>query len=679
MRARLILPMVVAVASLWPSAAAHAAGWVSSAPLSPADRVATEPGVLVTPGGERVIAWVQNLQNGFTAENISVRVAPAGGDFGPTQTFAGGVDGPRLAVAADGTVALAWTEFGTRTVHIARMLPGQSSFVEATPLTVPSAEAPFDVKLAFDGDDALAAFQSSAQSANSTSIWLAHLAPGSGAVSLATGAPLDHHATPQGQPQVFLDEPSIAVDGGRVFVSWQQQNEGVLNSNGVVVTDASTSVKYAMRPAGGQFGAPVTVDSTVDHSEFSPDMTPHLAGGGGHVYIVWVRPRDQQDVNFEDLGAGGPQLRIPTDPFLGDLHVGADRSGTLIVAGDAQPPGSDNRAVSAAVVPAGTAPAAAVRLTSPGISRQADDLAVAADGTALVLPDRFPDSFSRAVQVFASVRPAGGGFGATQDVSSLQDGSADPFDFASAAVAPGGRALVLWSAGDNSGAPNGRLRLSEFDATPPVFGAVSVPARATAGQRAGFSATATDALAPSTTISWDFGDGSQADGASVTHVFGAPGAATVTVTATDSAGNTVSQTRIVPVAPARAGVDRTTPVISRLSLAHARFRVGSRGTAAIASTRRRHPSAPTGTTLRMTLSERATVAIQIRRRTRGRGVLRGTLVRAGAGPGALSISFSGRIGRAALGSGPCVATVTAIDGAGNRSVPRTIGFTVVAR
>ena len=233
MRLRFLLPAAIAATfSLVP--AAHAAGWVSSGPLSPDDRVASEPQVVVTPSGERVIAWVQNLQNGFTPENVSVRVAPPGHDFGAAQTFAGQVDGPKLAVAADGTVALAWTESATRTVHIARMAPGQTNFVEATPLTVAGGETPFDVQLAFNGADAVAAFESSVDPVST--VWAARLPAGGGAVALdpgpATGGALDHASVPAGQPREFVDDPNIAADGGKIFVSWQRQTEGVLNNNG---------------------------------------------------------------------------------------------------------------------------------------------------------------------------------------------------------------------------------------------------------------------------------------------------------------------------------------------------------------------------------------------------------------------------------------------------------------
>jgi hypothetical protein len=108
--------------------------------------------------------------------------------------------------------------------------------------------------------------------------------------------------------------------------------------------------------------------------------------------------------------------------------------------------------------------------------------------------------------------------------------------------------------------------------------------------------------------------------------------------------------------------------------------VGVRGTAVVASAGRKRPAtklAPAGTVLRMVLSERATLALSISRARGSRRTAVGTLVRTSAGPGALAIAFSGRIGRTALAPDTYVATVVAIDGAGNRSRPVRVAFTVV--
>jgi hypothetical protein len=129
------------------------------------------------------------------------------------------------------------------------------------------------------------------------------------------------------------------------------------------------------------------------------------------------------------------------------------------------------------------------------------------------------------------------------------------------------------------------------------------------------------------------------------------------VTAVDGAGNSTQQTRVVAVAPAPGTAvpeDRVAPTVSGVSLAHKRFRAGSRGSA-----------------LRLKLSERATLVVTV---ARGK-LVRATLVRASAAPGAVSLQISGR----ALRPGVYTASVAAIDGAGNRSSARRVKFTVVRR
>ena len=78
----------------------------------------------------------------------------------------------------------------------------------------------------------------------------------------------------------------------------------------------------------------------------------------------------------------------------------------------------------------------------------------------------------------------------------------------------------------------------------------STPCRAgdwDAGAAIGMAATASDRLSvPS--ITWSFGDGATATGPAVSHAYGSAGAYTVTVTATDAAGQrTTSATRAVSI------------------------------------------------------------------------------------------------------------------------------------
>ncbi len=258
------------------------------------------------------------------------------------------------------------------------------------------------------------------------------------------------------------------------------------------------------------------------------------------------------------------------------------------------------------------------------------------------------------MQIEASRRVPGGGFGSPEDVSGVQDGG-DGGANASAAIGPDGSEFAVWLATDADGTVNDRIHLSERDATPPRFTTVAIPPVLTVGATGRLSASASDLLTGPAHIRWDFGDGSQAAGNSVTHAFGSPGSRRITVTATDTVGNSVTEAHTIDV---RATVVPA-PAVSRVAFIRTRFKVSRRG----------------GSALTFTLNVRATVIIDVRR---GRARA-GELVRLTVSPGRPRIAFSGRIDGHALAPGRYTATVIAVEGARRRSRPRTASFTIVRR
>jgi Tol biopolymer transport system component len=143
------------------------------------------------------------------------------------------------------------------------------------------------------------------------------------------------------------------------------------------------------------------------------------------------------------------------------------------------------------------------------------------------------------------------------------------------------------------------------------------------------------------------------------------------------------------------GADTRRPVIARLSLSNKVFAVGRAPTPRSAVRQR---SAKRGTRFRFSLSERADLRIELRRARPGRRaggrcrkptrvnrskrrctryVLAGVLRRDDLSGGRRSVRFSGRLGRRPLRRGGYLAVLTAVDEAGNRSLPRRVRMTIV--
>lgn len=93
----------------------------------------------------------------------------------------------------------------------------------------------------------------------------------------------------------------------------------------------------------------------------------------------------------------------------------------------------------------------------------------------------------------------------------------------------------------------------------PILDAMTIPPGLTAGQTAGFTASARDVAADALTFSWDFGDGSPvATGSAPPHTYAADGQYTVALTVDDGDGGVVTRAANVTVAgvgPTIDGID----------------------------------------------------------------------------------------------------------------------------
>ena len=294
----------------------------------------------------------------------------------------------------------------------------------------------------------------------------------------------------------------------------------------------------------------------------------------------------------------------------------------------------------------------------------------------------------------SATRSPGGAFGPIEDVAE------HPSDLlASPRLAADGlgNATAAWS---RSSPSEFVVEVTHYDASPPQFGAIEVPAAGVAGAAVPMSAAGSDVLSPVST-SWSFGDGGAADGAQVSHAYAAPGRYEVRVTLTDGAGNAASATRSIEVAAPAVAADSSAPGVSAYRVGARRFSVARAATPADAVA----AGTPRGTSFAYTLSEAARARLTIaraetgvrvgsacRKRTRRllaqlrrrkqrvrrctRYVRAGVLTRT-SHQGANRVAFSGRIGKRALKPARYRTTLTATDPAGNTSAPRNVTFTIV--
>ncbi|WCB93926.1 hypothetical protein DSM104299_02652 [Baekduia alba] len=142
-------------------------------------------------------------------------------------------------------------------------------------------------------------------------------------------------------------------------------------------------------------------------------------------------------------------------------------------------------------------------------------------------------------------------------------------------------------------------RLVAADA-PPVARFGAPPAGVATGAAVAFDASgSSDADGPIAHYAWDFGDGSTAQGATAAHAYATPGTRTVTLTVTDALGRTGTATQTVSVVLASAAAADTKPPTLRVRSAH---KVRARR----------------ALTLKLTLSEPATVSVTVTHASAGR-------------------------------------------------------------
>jgi hypothetical protein len=455
----------------------------------------------------------------------------------------------------------------------------------------------------------------------------------------------------------FSKAPQVAIDaeGGAVAV-WEDQAS---ESASVVHNLIEAAVKL---PNSTTWVSPVVLAEAGRQPQVAIDAR-------GDAIAVWPGPGGLYSATLP-ASSSTWQPPVPVSTIEAEHpHVGMDSLGDAVVAWESI--GAVTNTVQAAVKPVGAAAwGAPANLSEPveyshGYPRLNPSVAIDAKGSAAAAWDGFHSSTDETVQV-AVLSAIGASWQASLQLADAGGSFAIPL----VGMDEKGNGEAVWAHGAGA---NARVEAANYDGSSPALEGTSIPAK---GQTAQPLTFAVSPLAVTTVLgqtSWSFGDGSQPTvGTSVTHAFTAPGSYRVTVTTADVLGNTTSASSTVVVTNVltrpRCRCKRPRLTLSKVRITNKRFRVTDTH---ITRARLHRKALPYGSTFRFTLSESATVQIEItnagsgscKKRTSRRCTWVGTLRYEGAPAGNDKMTFRGRVGGHLLRSGHYVAIITAHSGA----------------
>ena len=477
--------------------ASHAPGgaWSSAVDLSDPGQDGQVPDLALSSTGFGAIVWTRS-DGAHVRVQVSRRVP--GGAFGSADTIsAAGVDaavgfpgilpGPQVAVDAVGDIVVIWEDNNDVSLFARRFTAATGLWGSIDTLATAGANETIGFPaLTISKAGVATAAWSFDNDATTTTTFDIQTRTQSANGTWTPMVQLTTTATglESGVPQLGVD------DAGNVSMVWFLYST---TSCGLLCTSlASGVVESSTLPAASGVWQPAQALSNTLLISGQPRIAVAPAGD---VTVAWTEPASNA-IKTVSRSAGGtfpsadnatiivPQnLAISSGAFLGipvsSLHLATGPSGTIATFGRTD---GTNEIAEAVFRPAGGA------WPNPAVTQP----------TALSAPG---------------------------DDISTSDGPNVTFDGSGNAVATWTRDTVIQAAA--------------FDASPPTFGAVTVPATGTTGQPVAMSASASDIWSALGTgqPSWNFGDSNLGAGATLTHTYAAPGTYTVTVGVSDAVGN----------------------------------------------------------------------------------------------------------------------------------------------
>jgi PKD domain-containing protein len=607
--------------------------WSAAQPLGATTRSVGDVHVAIDASGDAAVAWEETMSPSTFVADVATR--PANGAFGTPETFNNGA-WPRVGIDAAGNVTLLYAivNSGAQNGEFVRTAPAGESMIAASPHTLSTTCWAFEADLAVaPSGDAIAGFGCSDAS-----------------FALRTGGTWGKTSTPfTSSLEPCPPNSQTFYSGVRVAIDDQGHPAGVVRRTDRTciefIGNSETNTILLALPTGGEMsaGPEVAKSGTSFGFGFPPnEVNGETVGiGGGSLVVAWLAA-ETFGFKFQ------PQARI----YPGN---GASTPGPVQPLGD------------------------------PSESASGDQVSIDPAGDTLLTWSAAP--VGGKFVPFADFRPAGGAFGAALAVSDATTEASSP----SSAIDDTGDGIVGWLQVQGSAHVT---HARGFDATPPQLSGTSIPATAQVGTPAAFSAQAFDVWGP-VSFAWSFGDGAATD-ASPSHTFSAAGQHTITVTATDSAGNEVSQSAgmTVTAPPSKGTAGSAIPSVSGVRQSATVWREGNQ----LARFSRAKHKPPVGTTFSFTLNMTATARFDFTQRASGRKVAGkcvaqtkrnrrkakctrtltlGTLSFA-AHAGANTVRFQGRLSRTRkLKPGHYTLLITATSSSGGRSAPQSLSFTIV--
>lgn len=488
----------------------RAAGGTFTTPIDLALKP-TEPRLAMTPGGEAIVAWKVLENTGVPATSgyrVQVATRPPGGSFGSPVTVFGAPPNVipqdvEAAIGANGDVVVTWAEPDPESV-----------FTEYPDVNCGTNPDPPNNKIKCPNPDFV----------------MASVRPAGGTFTEAQriSAPLtDPPGTEPELEEWAIDESAKNAAGAHPAIDSA--------GNATVVWSAFNGddnvVQTAYRPAGGSFTAPAQLSASGEDA----GLAEIGVDAAGNAIATWLR-REGSDLIVQAAvkAAGGAFVPLP------DLSPGGGTAERPVL--DVAPSGSATVVwrlggfLQSSTRPAGGAFAPPVNVSSGKDDPLFHEVSVSDDGDAIVVwsGENGPDQIVR-----AAVRTAGASaFGAPVAISQ-SSGLFHPRP----AMDAGGDATVVWV---RSNGTHNIVQWAGYDADPPRLSPVSIPSAAKVADTVQFSAAAFDVW-PVGMPSFDFGDGGQASGADVSHVYTAPGSYPVKVTVADAVGRTATSTGTILV------------------------------------------------------------------------------------------------------------------------------------